>query len=112
MRRYAEADKPAIYKKMHINDMQVRTYTGGYPYSQGGLLVRSSAAEPIHSYAKNYTKFKKDFSIFMWTTERSAEKVEKHFDKVVKGLKREQIVEVANKIKSFSYVEPSYGDKE
>lgn len=108
MRKYAEIDKPAIYRKMRINHVQVRTYTSGYPYSRNGLLMRSSAAEPVHSYAKNFTKFKKEFSLFMWTSERDQSKVEAHFDKVVKGLKREQIMEVINNIKSFSYVEPNY----
>lgn len=110
MRKYAETDKPAVYKPMRIRDVQRRTYSGGYPYSQNGLLMRSSAANPIHSYAKNFKKFGKEFSLFMWTNESDQKKVEKHFDKVVSTLKREQIIEVLNKIKAFSYVEPYYGD--
>lgn len=106
MRQYAEADKPAIYRKMRINTLQVKKYTGGIPYTQNGLFMRSSVASPIYSYAKNFTKFKKDFSLFIWTTESDQEKVEKHFDTVVKSLKREQVIEVLNNVKPFSYIEP------
>lgn len=70
--------------------------------------MRSSVSEPIYSYGKNFKKHGKEFSLFMWTTEKDQAKVEAHFDKVVKELKREQIMEVLNNIKSFSYVEPRY----
>lgn len=108
MRNYAELNKPAIFRKLRHESLLTRSYTGGYPYSKNGLLFRSSATEPIYSYGKNFKKFSKDFSLFMWTNEKDSKKVEKHFDNVVKGLKREQIVEVINNIKSFSYVEPTY----
>lgn len=106
MKQYAEADKPAIYRSMRINGVQVKKYTGGHPYVQNGMFMRSSLAKPIYSYAKNFTKFKKDFSLFIWTTEYDVDRIENLFDGVVKNLKRQQIVEVLNNIKPFSYVEP------
>lgn len=106
MRKFAQADQPAIYRKLREQGLKTKKYTGGYPYSQNGLLIRSSLSEPIYSYAKNYTKFKKEFSLFIWTTCPDEDKVYAHFDKVFKGLKRQQIMEVLNNIKSMSYVEP------
>ena len=108
MKKYAEANKPAIYRKLRSQGTLVRKYIGGYPYSRGGLLMRSSVTEPIYSYGKNFKKFGKEFSLFIWTNEADQAKVEKHFDKVVKQLDRTQIIEVLNNIKSFSYVEPAY----
>lgn len=108
MSKFVEANQPAIFRKLRAKDILVRSYTGGYPYSQGGLLMRSSISEPITSYGKNFKKFGKEFSLFMWTTDSDQAKVEAHFDKVLKELKRDQIMEVLNGIKSYSYLEPKY----
>lgn len=108
MARYVEAETPAIYRKLRSEGVLMRSYTGGYPYSRGGLLFRSSITEPIYSYGKNFKKFGKEFSLFIWTLEKDQTKIEKHFDKVVRRLKREQVIEVINNIKSFSYVAPAY----
>lgn len=116
MKKYAEADKPAIFRPIrsgvfkaeYTGSMWVMKLTGGTQYYQNGILTRCSIVKPLYNYTKNYTKFKKDFSVFIWTTEKDAEAVEKHLDKVVKGLKREQIMEVLTKVKAISYVEPEY----
>lgn len=115
MKNYAEANKPAIfesiksgvYKGEYIGKMWVIKLTGGTPYMQNGIRMRCSVASPLYGYTKNYTRFKKDFSLFIWTTQSDQENVEQHLDKTSKGLKRSQIMEVLNKIKPMSYVEPS-----
>lgn len=105
MRNYAENNRIAVYRKMRIDGLQVKKFTGGHPYLNNGLLMRTSETEPIYSYAKNYKKFTKEFSLFVWSTSSDQKAVEKQLDKVIKSLKREQIIEVINKIKSFAYVE-------
>lgn len=108
MAKYAEAEMPAIYRKLRSEGVLVRSYTGGYPYSQNGLLMRSSIMSPIYSYGKNFKRFGKDFSLFIWTLESDQAKIESHLDKVATGLNRSEIMEVLNNIKSFSYVGPKY----
>lgn len=112
--KYAEANKPAIFKPIgsgvhsgeYTGSMWVIKQTGGTQYMQNGVFKRCSLMEPIYCYTKNYTKFKKDFSLFIWTPESKHEKVEKHLDLVKNKLKRAEVVEVLNKIKPFNYVEP------
>ena len=105
-----EANNPAIYRALRSGDIQVNEYTGAYPYYLDGQLVQSSQKEPIYSYSKNFKKFKKDFSLFIWTPEADIKKITKHFEEVLKGIKREDIA--ATVTGSYKYLEPQYkGDK-
>lgn len=115
MRQYAETNKPAIFKPVnsgvfkgeYTGSMWIIKQIGGTPYINKGIMERCSRTNPLYGYVKNFTKFKKDFSLFLWTTIDDELRVEAHLDSVVKGLKRNQIVEVLNNIKPMSYVEPS-----
>ena len=105
-----EANTPAIFRALRTDDIQVNAYTGGYPYKLDGQLVQSSVKEPIYSYAKNYRKFKKDFSLFIWTPESDIKKITKHFEEVLKGVKREDIASII--VSDWQYLQPKYkGDK-
>ena len=112
MRNIPEANRPAIYKPVKlgvfkgqkVGHVWVIKQTNATPYMQNGLFMRSSLAQPIYGYTKNYTKFKKDYSLFIWTTESDTEKVEAFLDSI--KTKREDIIEVLNKIRAYKYVEP------
>lgn len=114
MREYAQANKPAIFMPIssgvhqgeYTGSMWVIKQTGGTPYIQNGIMKRCSIIEPLYGYTKNYRKFKKDFSLFIWTNESSHDVVEKHLDLVKSKLNRSDIVEVINKIVPYKYVEP------
>jgi len=108
MRQFAELNAVGIYRKMRINGVQVQKFTGGNPVISNGILLRSSVTEPLYSYAKNFKKFSKEFSLFIWTSESDQAKIEKHFDKVVKGLKREEIMQVLTQVSNYLYVDPKY----
>lgn len=110
MRNYAELNRPGIYRRLRAKEVLAKRYNS-LPYKWRGVLLRASKDRPIYSYGKNFTKFKKEFSLFIWTQEGDQEKIEAHFDKVVKGLKREQIMEIILHIKGFSYLTPEYEAK-
>lgn len=108
MKKYVEVNTPAIYRKLRSDGVLKRSYTGGYPYLSNGVLMQSSIARPIYSYGKNFKRFGKEFSLFMWTNERNQDSVEDHFSKVAKSLRRDQIMSVLNNTNGFLYVEPRY----
>lgn len=113
MRNIPKANIPAIYKPVKSGvfkgekkgEMWIIKQSGGTPYSHNGLIMRSSLSEPIYGYVKNYTKYKKDFSLFLWTPESDAEKVETYLDKIKLKVKREDAIEVLNNITTYKYVD-------
>lgn len=107
MRQYPEIGKVAVFRFLRAQkDMRIAHYAKGYKHISNGVLLYSSPQKPVYMFAKNFTKFKKDFSLFVYTYESDRAVVEKHFDKVVKQLKREDIVQVLNHIQPYKYVEP------
>lgn len=90
---------------MHIGeDMQVKKYVGGYPYLDNGMLQHSSLTEPMHSYAKNYKKHGKEFSLFVWSTEKDPVIANDMLDKALKSVTREKVMQVISKTVSYSYL--------
>lgn len=108
MNKYPVANVAGVFRKLLSDDWLVQSYGGGMPYVQRGIVLRSSPRDPIYSYGHNYRKFKKDFSLFMWTTEKDKDKVSSYFDSVVKDLTKEQITKVLDKSERFSYVDKEY----
>src|SRR5688572_27474748 len=99
MKPLAEINKVAVFRFLRMkDDMRIKVYRLSYKHNNGGLVNYSSPERPVYMFAKNFTKFKKDFSLFVYTYESDRAVVERHFDKVVKQLKREDIVQVLNKI--------------
>jgi hypothetical protein len=109
-RKYPEHNRVGLFRKLRHEGWLVQHYAGGKPYMKGNIIVRSSVLEPVYSYGNNYSKFGKEFSLFMWTNESDIAKVGKHFDAVVKGLKRDDFnMDVADR---FVYLNNNYkGDK-
>lgn len=105
MKTFAEADKPAIYRKLRTDGWLVRSYSGGYPYKKDGIICYSSPQSPIYSYGKNYVKSKKEFSLFVWTTESDPKKIGELFDRALKSVKPGELSEVLNGIRNFQYIE-------
>lgn len=105
MRAYAEHNKVGVYRKLRASDVLIKDYgKRGLPYLKGGILVRSTVQHPIISYGKNYKRFGKDFSLFVWTTEQDKELVIGRLDVIAKALNRAEIMQVIGKVESFSYV--------
>lgn len=104
MKQYAEHDKVGICHPLRNEEMVVRTFSGGYPYFKGKVIVRSSNAEPIYSYGKNYEKDGKKFALFVWTTNRDEKDVEKMFESKLKEISEDKIKQVEGK-GQFVYVD-------
>lgn len=103
MKQYAEHDKVGIFHALRADEMYVRTFSGGYPYLKNGLLVRSSSAQPIYSYGKNYEKDGKKFAMFVWTTNKNQEEIEQLFNSLLKDVTSEKIDRIADN-GSFDYL--------
>jgi hypothetical protein len=110
MRKYPEKNKVGLFRKLRADDWLVQHYSGGKAYQEGHLVVRSTIVSPIYSYGHNYKKFGKEFSLFIWTDESDIAKISKHFDAVVKNLKRDDFnMDVSDR---FIYLDADYkGDK-
>lgn len=114
MRELVKINRAGLWRPIRSSETSVRKYSGAYPYvTEGGLVMQSTLQEPVIRYAKNYRKFKKDFSLFMFTHESDSAKVEKHFEDVVKKLKQREINETLLKasMSDFSYVDAVYEEK-
>lgn len=106
MRKYPEWNKVGLFRKLRHEGWLVQHYAGGKPYQRGSVIVRSSVIEPIYSYGHNFTKFGKEFSLFIWTTESDVAKIGNHFESVVKNLKEEDLnIESSDR---FSYLSDDY----
>lgn len=103
MKQYAEHDRIGICHALRGDQMYFMTYSGGYPYLNNGVLLRSSSLEPIYSYGKNYEKNGKKFALFVWTTNADKVAIEKLFESSVKEVGEDKITEVSDN-SSFSYL--------
>lgn len=103
-----EANRPGIFRKLRTEELQIRSYSGGYPYRMNGAIQTSSPKAPMYSYAKNFKKFKKEFSLFVWTVEPSADKISAHFEKVLKNVTREDVHGIISNpsFSNYNYLEP------
>ena len=108
MRKYPTADIAGVFRKLMTDDWLIRSYGGGMRYMRDSILFQSSVSEPIYSYGKNYNKFDKDFSLFMWTTDKNKEKVSAYFNDVINDLTEDQITKITNKKDRFLYVDRKY----
>lgn len=108
MNKYPQANKVGVFRKLLSEDWLVQSYSGGMRYAKNNTVLQSSVEEPFYSYGHNYSKFDKDFSLFMWTTEKDKEKVSDFFDSIVEDLTEEQIKRVIEKKDRFLYVEREY----
>lgn len=104
-----EINRPGIFRKLRTEELQVKSYSGGYPYRQDGVVKTSSPASPVYSYAMNFKKHNKEFSLFIWTTESDSKKIIDHFEKVKKGVSKEQVHSIVSNpsFGNFNYLEPS-----
>jgi hypothetical protein len=103
MKQYAEHNRIGICNSLRGNEMYKRVYSGGYPYLNNGLIVRSSSIVPIYSYGKNYKKHDSDFALFVWTTESDAAKIEKLFENTLDSVTKDNIDKISDK-GSFVYI--------
>lgn len=110
MNKYPQANKVGVFRKLLSEDWLVQSYSGGMRYAKNNAVLQSSVDEPFYSYGHNYSKFDKDFSLFMWTTEKNKEKVSDFFDSIVEDLTEEQVKRVIEKKDRFLYAEREYSE--
>lgn len=103
MKQYAEHDKIGICHALRGDDMYIRVFSGGYPYVQGDVLLRSNSSNPVYSYGKNYEKNGHKFALFIWTTEKDMSVIEDRFEEAVNEVTDEQMEQVAG-FGSFTYL--------
>jgi len=104
MKQYAEHDKVGLCHALRKDDIYVRTFSGGYPYLNNGVLVRSNSLKPIYSYGKNYKKKGDKFALFVWTTNKDQSEIEKLFKSLAPKITSEQIDQVSTD-GSFIYLD-------
>ena len=109
--KFATLDQPALWRPIRNPQVSIRKYGGGFPFIKSGILQHSTLTTPVFRYAKNFTKFKKEFSVFMFTHESDISEVEKLFGAVVKKLKSTDVLEVlsAASMSTFKYADSEYG---
>jgi hypothetical protein len=108
MNNYPKANVAGIFRKLLAEDWLIQSYGGAMKYIENGILKESSAFEPVYSYGHNYSKFDKDFSLFMWTPSSNKQKVSDYFDDIVRGLTEKDINKVLDKSYRFNYVDKEY----
>ena len=112
--KMVELNRPALWRPIRSDETSIRKYSGAYPYvTQGGVAAQSSLSKPVIRYAKNFTKFKTDFSLFMFSDESDLTKVESYFTAQVKKLKKTDVTEtlMVASMSNFKYLDTYYGDK-
>ena len=78
--------------------------------TQEGIFANSSISNPVVRYAKNFTKFKNDFSLFIFSDETDMEKIESFFSSIVGKLKKTDISKAVTtaSMSNFTYLENYY----
>lgn len=104
MKQYAEHDRIGVSHPLRADDMYTNVFSGGYPYLKNGVLVNSTPSNPVYSYGKNYEKNAEKFSLFVWTTESDASKIEALFESLVDSVTDAQIAQVVDR-GSFVYLD-------
>lgn len=85
-------DKIAIWTPIPDKGVFSKTFIGRLEYQdKNGVLGQASVSRPIYSYAKNYAKFKLDFSLFVYTDNSDTEDVVKALDEAAKKIKKKEI---------------------
>lgn len=88
-------DKVALWTEIPDQKMFTKTFIGRLEYQhESGTLGVASPLTPVYSYAKNFTKFGLTFSLFVYTLDASTESVANRFDKILKKIKKKDILEV------------------
>lgn len=108
-------NRPALWRPIRSQETSVRKYSGAYPYkTKSGVIAQSSIANPVIRYAKNFTKFKLDFSLFIFTDETDLAKIEGFFADLAKKLKKSDITQtlMIASMSDFTYLDTYYGGRE
>lgn len=107
-----ELERPAIWRPIRNRDISVRKYSS-YPYMKRGVMGMSSPMNPVIRYAKNYTKYKLEFSLCLFTNETDISAVEGYFESLKKKINKEQVQEALKSadMAHLDYLD-SYYDKE
>lgn len=105
----------SIWEAIPTDEFYSKQYNAKRTYLQpSGVVSEASIEKPIYAYAKNYTKGKKDFSLFMYSDSSNSKAVEKFFDASVKNVKTTDVSEalVIASTNGFKYTAMLFkGDK-
>lgn len=104
MKQYAEHDRVGVCHRLRNDGLYSRAFAGGYPYIKSGIITRSTKAQPVYSYGKNYTNSVGQFALFVWSTESDKEKVEKRLDQVAETVTADAVSLAATE-GTFTYVD-------
>lgn len=98
----------AVWGKLPLGLSQ-RKYTANRTYTINGITDVATEQTPVYRYAKGYERSGARFSLFIFTTESDANKIEALFDTTAKKLKKTEISQALAKASSSDFV--YIGDK-
>lgn len=110
-KKVATLNVPAIWLRIPSAEMSVRKYEA-FPYEQDGIRKGATADTPVFRYAENHKVGELEFSLCMFSDEKSEKNVSSYFKKLVKDMTEAQIsmALVKSTASSFMYIEnESYG---
>jgi hypothetical protein len=99
-------NKPAIYRPIPANELNIATYKN-YPHyrnSESNIMTSNT----IYRYAKNYTFNKIPYSLCMISDSNDAKRVEEFLDKQSKGLPSEIKEHIKEQSKGLFGIEFGY----
>lgn len=113
MNKFVELNQPALWRPIRNDGLSVKKCAMGYPYYENGITKYADKKTTVTRYAKNFTKFNLDFSLFMFSNETDEGKIGAYFESISKELKKKQIAEtlVTASMTNFLYLPNKYGDK-
>lgn len=95
-----EINRLATWYRMNQEGLLAKNFGAGYPYTQGGIVGRSSVQKPVIRYVKNYDYKGKRYSLCLITLDKNSKKVEAWLDEQSKKIKAKDIVDGFNMLKA------------
>lgn len=104
-----------IWEAIPTDEFYSKQYNSSRTYKlANGVVETPTPDKPVFAYAKNYSKGKKDFSLFIYSDSRNGKAIEEFMDKAIKEVKIADISDalVVASTNGFKYTTNVYrGDK-
>lgn len=77
-----------IWEAIPTDEFYSKQYSSSRTYKlPNGVIETPTPDRPVFAYAKNYTKGKKDFSLFLYSDSNDEKSIEEFMDKAIKDVK-------------------------
>lgn len=105
MNNLLELNRIALWKPKLLDELTMRETGKGRPYSDGGVIKRTTAK--TYRYAKNYDKGKQKFCLFVITYTNDSS-IEGNLDKIAKKIKVAEITSALETSTDSSFTYTNY----